>query len=96
MFIENEQDSILAPPIFNDSLTQVKLHALINSSVSLPCFVYGFPKPSVTWSFETNTVLEPNREEEYVIDHVQVSRSIMFCLTSVLIILYLGQSYRHL
>ncbi|CAF0852080.1 unnamed protein product [Adineta ricciae] len=73
---ENHIDvDVAVPPIFNDSLTQVKLHALINSSVTLPCSVYGFPKPSVTWSFETNTILESKREEEYVIDHVQVNHT---------------------
>ncbi|UJR25150.1 hypothetical protein I4U23_006509 [Adineta vaga] len=73
---ENHLDiDVSVPPIFNDSLTQVKLHALINSTVSLPCFAYGFPKPSITWSFETNTVLESKQEEEYIIDHIQINHA---------------------
>ncbi|CAF0756370.1 unnamed protein product [Rotaria sp. Silwood1] len=60
------------PPVFNDSLTQVKIQALINSTVILPCSTYGVPKPSIHWSYNTN-LLSENKEEELIIEHVQIN-----------------------
>ena len=67
-------NAYLVPPVFNDSLAEVKIEALINTTVKLLCSAYGFPKPSISWSFRT-TSLKPLREEELIIEHVQVSRS---------------------
>ena len=65
---------ISVPPLFNDSLSQVKIQALINTTVKLLCSAYGFPKPSIHWSFNTNPFNEKlQREEEFIIDHVQVN-----------------------
>jgi len=63
---------ILVPPIFNDSLVQVKIQALINTTVTLTCSAYGFPKPSINWSFNTNLLIKTQREEEFIIEYVQV------------------------
>ncbi|CAF0772843.1 unnamed protein product [Rotaria sordida] len=60
------------PPIFNDSLTQVKVQALINSTVILPCSTYGFPKPLINWFYNTNLLLE-NKQEKFIIEYVQIN-----------------------
>jgi hypothetical protein len=62
----------LVPPVFNDSLVQVKLPALINSTLKLHCSAYGFPKPVVNWTFNTNFIPKNKRNEEFVIESVQV------------------------
>ncbi|CAF2494795.1 unnamed protein product [Rotaria sp. Silwood2] len=59
------------PPVFNDSLTQVKIQALINSTVTLPCFTYGIPKPLINWFYNTS-LLSENKQEALIIEHVQV------------------------
>lgn len=65
---------VLVPPLFNDSLSQVKIQALINTTVKLLCSAYGFPKPTIDWTFNTNSLNEKlQREEEFLIDHVQVN-----------------------
>ncbi|CAF2894680.1 unnamed protein product [Rotaria sp. Silwood2] len=60
------------PPVFNDSLTQVKIQALINSTVTLPCFTYGIPKPLINWFYNTS-LLSENKQEALIIEHVQVN-----------------------
>ncbi|CAF3915835.1 unnamed protein product [Rotaria sp. Silwood2] len=60
------------PPVFNDSLTQVKIQALINSTVTLPCFTYGVPKPLINWFYNTS-LLSENKQEALIIEHVQVN-----------------------
>ena len=65
-------DIFLVPPVFNDSLSQVKIPALINSTVKLVCSAYGFPKPSIDWLFNTNLLSKDKKQEELVIEHVQV------------------------
>jgi hypothetical protein len=60
----------LVPPIFNDSLAQVKVEALINSTVKLPCSAYGHPKPSINWSFKSNLL---SKNAEFIIESVQVN-----------------------
>jgi hypothetical protein len=65
----------LVPPLFNDSLSEVKIQALINTTVKLLCSAYGLPKPSISWLFNTNLLLKTSREEEeLIIEHVQVRR----------------------
>ncbi|CAF2244305.1 unnamed protein product [Rotaria magnacalcarata] len=59
-------------PVFNDSLTQIKIQALINSTVKLSCEVYGVPKPSINWFYNTNLLIE-NQLEELNIEHVQIN-----------------------
>jgi hypothetical protein len=63
---------LIVPPVFNDSLSQVKIQALINSRVKLFCSAYGFPKPSIDWSFNTSLLSKTKQEEELIIEHVQV------------------------
>ncbi len=62
----------LVPPLFNDSLADVKIQALVNTTVKLVCSAYGFPKPSIDWSFNTKLLLKNQSEEEFIIEHVQV------------------------
>lgn len=62
------------PPLFNDTLAETKIQALINTTVKLLCSAYGFPKPSISWLFNTNILLKNSREEELIIEHVQVRR----------------------
>jgi hypothetical protein len=50
----------------------VKIQALINTTVTLTCSAYGFPKPSINWSFNTNLLIKTQREEEFIIEYVQV------------------------
>ena len=59
----------LVPPVFNDSLTQLRLPVLINTTVTLLCSAYGYPKPSIRWTRNVN----PQRNEELIIDRVQVT-----------------------
>jgi hypothetical protein len=66
----------LVPPLFNDSLTDVKILALVNTTVKLGCSAYGFPKPVIDWSFNTKLLLKNQSEEEFIIEHVQVGRFI--------------------
>jgi hypothetical protein len=63
---------LLVPPVLNDSLAQVKIEALINSTVTLLCSAYGFPKPSINWFYNTNVLSKPKREEELILEHIQV------------------------
>jgi hypothetical protein len=62
------------PPLFNDTLAETKIQTLINTTVKLLCSAYGFPKPSISWLFNTNILLKSSREEELIIEHVQVRR----------------------
>ncbi len=39
--------------------------------MKLVCSAYGFPKPSISWSFGTN-LLQTSQEEELIIEDVQV------------------------
>ncbi|CAF1357382.1 unnamed protein product [Adineta steineri] len=71
---ENHIDiDVSIPPVFNDSLSQVKIQALINSTVSLLCSAYGFPKPTYNWSLETNLLLNTTGDEELILENVQIN-----------------------
>ena len=64
----------LVSPLFNDSLGQVKIQALINTTIELLCSAYGFPQPSIQWSFNTNLLTEKfPREDQLMIESVQVN-----------------------
>lgn len=64
-------DFILVPPAFNDSLSHVKIQALINSTSLLLCSTYGVPKPIISWSYNKN-LLPKYDLEELIIERVQV------------------------
>lgn len=64
----------LVPPLFNDSLAQIKIQALINTTTEFICSAYGFPKPSIQWSFNTNLFTEKlQTEDRLIIENVQVN-----------------------
>lgn len=89
----NEYWICLVAPVFNDSLTEIRLQSSINGTAKLSCLVYGFPKPTVQWFFNMNLLLN-EQQEELLLENIQVWNYVK--QFSISRIWYLDQQYGYI